>query len=316
MSIVKKYQHQLDLYARGQLSADDRYDLERRALDDPFLFDAIEGISMTGDIDYDTHIQSLIQKVNQKKEKKKRRLILWPVGVAAGLLILYYVGSVLLQPSDSPVLVDVPEIKDETSPAIVESGNQQEETAAINEGSKTDIEIAETVRPEPVKKDQSVTPLIEEKKKSKDLAINEIERKVDEPEYSLDRTDEVESPSEDLSNDSPRRTPLSNANPLKLNNAARSTLAGDSRSNTIKDTSLDALVKNYLEENKIQMDIGAQMFFEVTFDDNFSVIEVDETLGNELPSEPLKKIILTYKNWNKKAIPLSKKGIYIYTHLK
>src|SRR6202000_871587 len=68
------------------------HELERRALDDPFLADALEGFEQADD--QKASLKELTDRLHQRiQEKKVKRLIPWmPLSIAASILIILAVG--------------------------------------------------------------------------------------------------------------------------------------------------------------------------------------------------------------------------------
>ena len=66
--------------------------LERRALDDPFLMDALEGFEQAHG-NQEASLADLSDRLNQRTTKKERRIIPWvPLSAAASILIIWGVG--------------------------------------------------------------------------------------------------------------------------------------------------------------------------------------------------------------------------------
>jgi|GEM_PF-4870648 len=76
-------------YQAGTISKDDQYKLEKRALDDPFLFDALEGFS-------------LMNAENEEKKKSKTRILTLPRMAAAASLVFLVAMIFLLKNDGSP----------------------------------------------------------------------------------------------------------------------------------------------------------------------------------------------------------------------
>jgi TonB family protein len=82
----------LEKFLRHKLSDGERFELEKRALDDPFLFDALEGFTLNPtDTEADfKNIDKRIQSQIPAQEQKKKYFPLWRVsGIAAVLLMLF-----------------------------------------------------------------------------------------------------------------------------------------------------------------------------------------------------------------------------------
>lgn len=91
--------HDIEKYLRGELSSSEMHALEKKALDDPFLADALEGIESVSQTDVSDDIQQLKAAVQKRvKEDDEKVIPLWLlVGrIAAGLLVLVISGYVVL----------------------------------------------------------------------------------------------------------------------------------------------------------------------------------------------------------------------------
>lgn len=75
----------LEKFFQNNLSRDERHELEKLALDDPFLFEALEGFTEV-EGSHASDIERLKSRPLGAKKKKKRNLI--PYGIAASLLVL------------------------------------------------------------------------------------------------------------------------------------------------------------------------------------------------------------------------------------
>ena len=90
--ISKEDISQIRKYLNGELDAKGMHELERRALDDPFLKDALEGYEQT-EGDQKSNLDELTTRLQQRTEKKQARIIPWrTVSVAASVLIAIGAG--------------------------------------------------------------------------------------------------------------------------------------------------------------------------------------------------------------------------------
>lgn len=87
----------------GNITAEERFSLEKEALDDSLLFEAIEGLSESS-ANHNDHIESIISKIKKQQQEKKVLRLIWPIAAAASLLLLFTVGIMLTQESDSTTL--------------------------------------------------------------------------------------------------------------------------------------------------------------------------------------------------------------------
>jgi hypothetical protein len=95
---------QIRKYLNGELDGRAMHELERRALDDPFLADALEGFEQAND--QQANLNELKGRLQQRiQDKKVKRLIPWgPLSIAASILIIlaagiwYFSGQQTVQP--------------------------------------------------------------------------------------------------------------------------------------------------------------------------------------------------------------------------
>jgi hypothetical protein len=79
-------------YLNGELDAHAMHNLERRAQDDPFLMDALEGYEKSRP-EHDSQLAELTQRLQQRTEKKERRTIPYRIlGIAASILLFLSIG--------------------------------------------------------------------------------------------------------------------------------------------------------------------------------------------------------------------------------
>jgi TonB family protein len=71
-------------YKKGELTPAEMQALEKKALSDPLLAEALEGIESIDTDDLETDIK----EINEKLAKKKKRIFFTPLRIAAGLLII------------------------------------------------------------------------------------------------------------------------------------------------------------------------------------------------------------------------------------
>jgi TonB family protein len=155
----------IEKYHKGLLSKKEMHDLEKAALDDPFIADALEGYAVAGQ-DAPLHLNDLRTRLAQRTEgtkvvplnERKRKAIPW-LRVAA--LVIVVAGAALLanqlifksskkteiakiekktgEEIKSPVITDnsvtvSPGTKDETTPLVKEDGGTKGTTTVPHEG--------------------------------------------------------------------------------------------------------------------------------------------------------------------------------------
>jgi len=96
------YQDLVRQYMDGTISKEDRFELEKQALDDPFLFEALEGLNLSRE-NSSAAINSLKEKIEQpSQENRTKRIPLFNYGVAASLILLLGIGFWTFNQSNSP----------------------------------------------------------------------------------------------------------------------------------------------------------------------------------------------------------------------
>jgi hypothetical protein len=145
---------QIKKYLAGELNARAMHELERRAQDDPFLMDALDGYQNTP-IDIDAGLGELNSRLQQRTEKKEARIIPWrTLSIAASILILLGLGIFWYtnrKPSEveqknvavAPVAPPQPEA---TKPSVPIAGN---DTAVTSKGKSYTNLLANNTRHKP-----------------------------------------------------------------------------------------------------------------------------------------------------------------------
>jgi TonB-dependent SusC/RagA subfamily outer membrane receptor len=83
---------QIRKYLNGELDARAMHELERQALDDPFLADALEGYALKGDQQH--NLTDLQKRLQRRTAPTRKRLTLWPsLTIAASVLLFVAAGG-------------------------------------------------------------------------------------------------------------------------------------------------------------------------------------------------------------------------------
>ncbi|MDT3403576.1 TonB family protein [Mucilaginibacter terrae] len=125
-------------YLNGELNARAMHELERRALDDRFLAEALEGYAVNGKNQQD-NIDELQKRLQQRVQPKTRRITLWPaISIAASVLVFIGFGGWWLlnyRPAsnkpDLPVADKTEVAKNKSVPAVVPQQFKQEPQPVI-----------------------------------------------------------------------------------------------------------------------------------------------------------------------------------------
>jgi hypothetical protein len=150
----------IEKYRKGELSARESNALEQAALDDPFLADAMEGLTTKPATPQD--LTELHERLTAKVEntRRKKPVLIWRrLSIAAILILLLGIGYNLFYKSS-------PKFNLDRQPAVVKSATPSQNPASA--------EPATLIAPAPVKKPfprkSHVTPPVPTKKTDADIA--------------------------------------------------------------------------------------------------------------------------------------------------
>jgi hypothetical protein len=105
-------------YLNGELDARAMHQLERRAQDDPFLMDAIEGYEKVKN-DQQLQLNQLSASLQQRITHKESRIIPWRmIAIAASVLVFFTIGGLWIYNSRQP---DVPNVALAVKPQVKQS---------------------------------------------------------------------------------------------------------------------------------------------------------------------------------------------------
>lgn len=87
---MDRRRNDIERYLRGEMTAAEMHALEREAMKDPFLAEALEGIEETGAETFLFDLRELHHTVHQRTRKSRPKFISmwnWSIGIAAGLVV-------------------------------------------------------------------------------------------------------------------------------------------------------------------------------------------------------------------------------------
>ncbi len=82
---MAEWQDDIEKYKRGELTSSERHALEKKALHDPFLADALEGLDLVSADQFSADLKELQTKIKQPVKDISR---IWPLRIAASLVII------------------------------------------------------------------------------------------------------------------------------------------------------------------------------------------------------------------------------------
>lgn len=223
---MDKYKNDIENYLTGKLTPAEMHALEKRALDDPFLADALEGAALIDATDFSKDIAEL----NQRIAKQKSSTWLWPMRIAAGVALVavsMIAVWLFLKQDQEQTLALQPETSNElpkTQPKIetpppTETKQSAPAPDTTSPASQSKKEIHSTPR---VKRSKQPAPLVAETKTaeqlpelSETLADNNVTKdNVSEPATSIARKETSKVTSNDPEKKQEIRLP--SANEIKI----------------------------------------------------------------------------------------------------
>lgn len=114
------YRHDIERYIKGELTPAERHALERKALDDPFLAEALEGAELIKTDEFAGDVAELQKKLAGKKIIP---FWMWPARIAAGLAIILVSGYIVWGVLDEDPAQDLALRKNETAAPPIPAGD-------------------------------------------------------------------------------------------------------------------------------------------------------------------------------------------------
>jgi TonB family protein len=187
-------------YKKGELSPNEMYTLEKRALSDPFLAEALEGIENISSKNLVTDIEDL----NRKISKKQKTVLFSPLRIAAGVILVS--ASIFLfyqfKPKRDAIALKTEKQNEQTS-SPKEKATEKEGNALENskQGEGQENRLKETTEEFPkrekekAKADEIATEIIKPKIESQPMIaqtkITVAEKKVDEVKPALNKSQAI-----------------------------------------------------------------------------------------------------------------------------
>lgn len=180
----------IDQYRNGTISKRDRFQLEKQALDDPFLFDALEGFSLYDD------------GVNENSEDKTSVKIFTLPRIAIAASIVLLVGFLFNMNFNSN-----PQMEGDSTIAMVLEEDEQADEAEKKQGSGINSMVSNSAEPEVSNAPEQILPVKEDPPNrdsntggddiKKDSPGNEDKQKNSRPSKEVVETNEQEAINDD-----------------------------------------------------------------------------------------------------------------------
>lgn len=145
----------IEKYRRGELSPKEMHELEKRALSDPFLADALEGVESINVDELSTDLDQLNHSIHRDRSKQ---VYFTPLRIAAGVILLMGVSLFLFWPSNKEdQLAEVTEkIKPDTVQKTETPKQEQQPLTIVEEPKNEPVTKTGKSKPTPV---ETTTPV-------------------------------------------------------------------------------------------------------------------------------------------------------------
>jgi TonB family protein len=150
---MARRRNDIERYLSGEMTPSEMHALEREAMNDPFLAEALEGIDETGKDSFLFDLKQLNNSVRQRTSLSKPKMISmwnWSIGIAAGLIILalssVYVISIINNDKKRELLAERKETQEQPKSAPIIKSDSADVAPASEEK-----KLAEKLKEEPVK---------------------------------------------------------------------------------------------------------------------------------------------------------------------
>ncbi len=141
MSRIENIVDRITRYLKGLLSNRERHDLERDMMQDVFDEEAFEGLNRLTGEELEADMEKLMTRLDNRVENKKTRNLTWFYRVAAAMVLLIGIGSILLlvvkKPSDILITQKTEQSAKPKETATLPIEVPQTEASATKEPAKT-----------------------------------------------------------------------------------------------------------------------------------------------------------------------------------
>lgn len=160
----------IDRYLRGEMTPSEQYELERAALSDPLLSEAIDGFTQATGTDWQPHLDRLQQRIQQHQTDRSAAVVVsmpfWKNirQLAAVLLALTALGAglwALFQPEEKTSIakeIKPPKPSNDTTPTTIAATTTTASIPTLPVKEPTQISPRSSAQAQPVQENQAVPP--------------------------------------------------------------------------------------------------------------------------------------------------------------
>lgn len=113
------WENEIKRYRSGDMTPQEQHAFEKRALNDPFLAEALEGLDTISDSDLSSDLKAITDKINIRTSKTRitRNPWFWPLRIAASvsiILVVYLLTDTLLNKEDRQIAQQIDPLTEPT----------------------------------------------------------------------------------------------------------------------------------------------------------------------------------------------------------
>ena len=165
---MDNWKDDIERYLSGKMTPAERHALEKRALSDPFLADALEGAESIPSNEFSLDVSEL----NQKIAGAGKNRWLWPLRIAASIIGVAIVGSIIflsIDKDDATQLASSKQKSESKPTEVTKIDSVKEESSATTTGEQAIAQVKpEEKKAEP--KPEETKPLLALKEQSQNLS--------------------------------------------------------------------------------------------------------------------------------------------------
>lgn len=200
---MKNRKHDIERYLKGELSPAEMHALEKEALNDPFLAEALEGIEHAGADNFLFDLHKLNKSVHYRarsRERKNKTVKMWgwTLGIAASVLLIAVSGFLVIsllknQKKDTLAMKEQPKPLPETSNSRDSIATELEQEAAKPLSEPRQEPSSPSLKTQPADATRANTPSGDQKAGDENEIISEKEPVISNEQAIGERKDEISS---------------------------------------------------------------------------------------------------------------------------
>jgi len=170
------HKNDIDKYLKGELTPSEMNALEKKALSDPFLADALEGAASITHENMEADIKNLQASLAERVKGKARKVIpfwVWTARIAAGLLLIAISTFTIITLTKNESSKDLA-VNKEITPAPTTAPEDEEKKAVTADSSESTKDLLTLAAPEKPKS-KSANTIREERRQDKDDASSTLQ---------------------------------------------------------------------------------------------------------------------------------------------